>query len=97
MVNCKYEYKGHIFENEVQLDDFLINNRKFESEFGDMVFSLATKLDTLHKAREMQDATKDLKKKSKPIYIDGEDVSTEPPPYIGVTAFLASYITQDEK
>lgn len=36
---CRYIYKGHEFNSEVELDDFLIENRRFESILGDTVFS----------------------------------------------------------
>lgn len=36
---CRYIYKGHEFNSEVELDDFLIENKRFESILGDSVFS----------------------------------------------------------
>nr|DAT46443.1 MAG TPA: hypothetical protein [Caudoviricetes sp.]DAU59265.1 MAG TPA: hypothetical protein [Crassvirales sp.] len=39
---CKYIYKGHTFESEVELDDFLLEKRKYESKYGDLVFSKTT-------------------------------------------------------
>jgi hypothetical protein len=43
-MKCRYIYKGQIFESEAALDDFLIEKkRKYESKFGDLVFSRKTK------------------------------------------------------
>ena len=38
-MNCKYIYKGHVFNSEIELDDFLISKYKYESTFGDLVFN----------------------------------------------------------
>lgn len=40
MINCRYEYKGRTFNNEVALDDFLISKAKYEGEFGDLIFQV---------------------------------------------------------
>jgi len=37
-MKCRYIYKGQTFESEAALDDFLIEKRKYESKFGDLVF-----------------------------------------------------------
>ena len=39
-MNCVYYYKGHKFDSELELDNYLLGKRKFESKFGDAVFSL---------------------------------------------------------
>ena len=36
---CRYIYKGHIFDSELALDDFLLDKLPFEPVLGDMVFS----------------------------------------------------------
>ena len=99
MINCKYEYKGHLFENEIQLNDFLISKAKYESEFGDLVFQVRTeKLGSIKRARELDKETRDMKKAfevSSSKFLDGEDVSERTKTYIGVTAYLASYIRED--
>lgn len=35
---CVYYYKGHKFDSEIELDNFLITKEKFYSKFGDIVF-----------------------------------------------------------
>ena len=98
MINCKYEYKGHLFNNEVELDDFLLSKKKYESTFGDMIYSVkAEKLGTLNKVQNLDTQTKNMKKAftGKTRYIDGEDISERPKPYVGVTAYLAKFTTPD--
>ena len=36
---CKYIYKGHTFESEVELDDFLLEKRKYESKLQEIGIS----------------------------------------------------------
>nr|DAM35343.1 MAG TPA: hypothetical protein [Bacteriophage sp.] len=38
---CSYIYKGHGFNSELELDDFLLLKKPFEPEYGDLVFSLS--------------------------------------------------------
>ena len=38
-MTCKWVYKGHEFNSEIELDDFLIENKRFESTLRDVVFS----------------------------------------------------------
>ena len=35
---CLYYYKGKLIGNELQLNDFLIERKKFHSKYGDVVF-----------------------------------------------------------
>ena len=36
---CIYIYKGHTFNSELELDDFLLENKPYEPVLGDLVFS----------------------------------------------------------
>ena len=38
---CVYYYKGKLIGDEIQLNDFLIEKRKFHSKYGDVVFKLS--------------------------------------------------------
>ena len=38
-MSCIYKYKGHTFNSEAELDDFLIEKHGYESKFGDIIFS----------------------------------------------------------
>jgi len=40
-MSCIYIYKGHNFNSELELDDFLLTNAKLEPILGDVVFSLS--------------------------------------------------------
>jgi len=35
---CVYEYKGHRFNNELELNDFLLEKENYLSKYGDIVF-----------------------------------------------------------
>jgi len=35
---CVYLYKNHIFKNENELDDFILDSLPYESKYGDLVF-----------------------------------------------------------
>lgn len=57
---CRYIYKGHEFNSELALDDFLIENKRFESILGDAVFSATSAQNNVDAAlttiaREAQD------------------------------------------
>jgi len=41
-MSCVYTYKGHTFNSEAQLDDFLIEKLGYESKFGDLIFNKRT-------------------------------------------------------
>jgi hypothetical protein len=38
---CTYNYRGHTFNSEAELDDFLLAKDKYLKEFGDIVFSMS--------------------------------------------------------
>ena len=40
---CVYYYKGKLIGDELQLNDFLIERRKFHSKYGDVVFKRTNK------------------------------------------------------
>ncbi len=94
---CKYYYKGHVFQNEYQLDDFLLEKAPFEPTMGDLVFSMSTaqlnisqQLSTIAKdSHEAQKKYKELLNSSKAIYNEDGDITVEDPPYIGVNKFLS--------
>lgn len=92
-MGCLYDYKGHVFQSELALDDFLIENGKLVSKYGDMVFSRTSR------ANFTYDILMDKKKetdKLKAEYVevqrqwreDGESYEVKPP-FIGVTTFLS--------
>ena len=97
-MNCRYIYKGHEFESELALDDFLIENKQFESINGDIVFSLtsaqnsvaATLQGVSQKTTELQEKYEQWERSNKITYTESGEESLEAPPYIGVNKFLSS-------
>lgn len=100
---CRYIYKGHEFNSEVELDDFLIENRRFESILGDTVFSATSAQNNVNAALtviandavELQKKYKEWLRQNKMIYTEDGDESFEQPPYIGVNKFLSG-LTNEE-
>lgn len=100
---CRYIYKGHEFSSEIAFDDFLIENQKFESILGDIVFSQSSKkntvesiLNTISKdAKQMEQVYKEWRKQNKIKYGENGEESFDNPPYIGVNKFLSGYTNED--
>ena len=90
---CVYEYKGHRFNNELELNDFLLEKENYLSKYGDIVFERSSQF--LHAKSQVDSLiqeSKELKKKldqSKKTYIDGEIQDNPNPPYTGVNTFLS--------
>jgi hypothetical protein len=40
-MKCVYKYKGHTFNSEIELDDFILEKLPFEPTMGDLVFSMS--------------------------------------------------------
>ena len=102
-MKCRYIYKGQTFESEAALDDFLIEKRKYESKFGDLVFQrtapflhakdiIENKIlkDSSNMERLMQEAR--LRAGS----FDGDEILEFKAPYIGVTKFLSGLEVNEE-
>ena len=98
-------YKGHKFNSELELDDFLLENGKFESTLGDIVFSrtapqnaVSSKLSTIAKdTAELRRKYKEWEKSNKITYNDLGDESFEQPPFIGVNKFLSGLTNEEGK
>lgn len=96
-MSCIYTYKGHTFNSEAELDDFIIEKLGYESKFGDAVFSKSTNFLRTKDIIENQ-IIKDAEKKHlqmeiwrakrKASFIDDEELLDFPKPYIGVTRLL---------
>lgn len=100
-MNCKYIYKENIFNSEIELNDFLLEKYKYESEFKDLVFSKTTnQLNSISIVNKMNNKAKDQIRKYnslKKFYTeDGVRVNMEPP-YIGVNEFLDGFTNSDGK
>ena len=100
---CIYLYKGHRFNSELELDDFLLENKPFESILGDLVFSrtpaqnnVSSILSTIAKdSVELQKKYREWQKQHKIIYNEDGEESFEQPPYIGVNKFLSGLTNED--
>ena len=89
---CIYEYKGHKFNSELELDQFLLENNDFLTKYGDIVFSRSSihnhVIDVLNQAKEDARNLREQYFKEK-SYFDGESEEEFKPPYIGVNRFLS--------
>ena len=99
MPKCYYIYKGHKFNSELELDDFLLRKGdQMYSKYGDIVFENATLTETLNTLEDIRRRANEFQSayiRAKNTYLDGEDTLEFKPPYIGVTAFLRGLTTQD--
>lgn len=94
---CKYIYKGHTFNSELELDDFILEKLPFEPTMGDMVFEMSQQqLQVSSQLSEIAKKAHGLKKKyqemldqNKVVYDQDGEFAVEDPPYIGVNKFLA--------
>ena len=99
LMKCRYIYKGHTFDSEAALDDFLIEKQEYESLFGDLVFSrgkpyLRTKKiieqeikkDAKYQ-KELMDKVREARKRASSFY--GDEILEFRNPYIGVNKFLS--------
>lgn len=103
MAKCKWYYKEHEFVSELALDDFLMENARFEPILGDMVFSqtsaqsnVTAQLTTIaNDSKALQDKYRQLRREGKILYNADGDESLEAPPYIGVNKFLSTFQTSE--
>ncbi len=102
-MSCKYIYKNKIFDSEIELDDFLLENSKLEPILGDVVYNGNTTQNVVYaKLKKINEDSQELEKKYKSFLQkkdleyteDGEPIINEPP-YIGVNKYLANYRTSE--
>ena len=93
-MGCIYDYKGHIFQSELELDDFLLERGHLVSKYGDIVFSKSNRaIQTYDSVMNLKMDTEALKA-SKIIseVEDGkndiENINVSGNGYIGVNKFL---------
>ena len=99
---CIYNYRGHIFNSELELDNFLLEKEKYYDKYKDLVFSsskerqfaVANQLEAIRQEGEKDqgaaNAYRKAQRENKIKYGEDGEESIEQPPYIGVNAFLAS-------
>ena len=96
-MSCVYKYKGHIFNSELELDDFILAKLPFEPTMGDLVFSMSdaqlgvsSQLSKIAKeAHALNKKYKEMLNSNKVVYDQDGEVALEDPPYIGVNKFLS--------
>ena len=98
---CTYELRGHIFNSELELDDFLLSNGHLMATLGDAVFdntpAMNAALDQVQKVKKAgEDAAADHTRYKKAMeYMDGVETEDYNSPYIGVTSFLSGLRKQN--
>lgn len=100
MSSCKYRIKDKVFDNEFELDAYLLARDELVTSLGDSVFSKETKANNnINTIREViVPKTRELKKKHKGTrFIDGEEIKEMEKPYIGVLDFLSNVVIDGVK
>lgn len=102
-MKCTYTYKGHVFDSELKLDDFLIGKKKYEKKYGDEVFSRGTEfmhtesiLDDIRVQAKASDAAYEEARRKAIDMADGETAYVFNPPRIGVNAWVAGRPDPDD-
>lgn len=101
---CRYIYKGHEFNSELELDDFLLERMPFEPILGDMVFSSTQAQNIVtnsiaqieRESEKVRREAKEIRRQAKEYDEDGEPLIKKPP-YIGVNRFVGEYRTSEGK
>ena len=100
-MTCRYNYKGHIFNSEAELDDFLLERDKYLSKYGDMVFSMTTQqnasYDLIDKASKRALDRKQKWETEKERYTEDGIRREYKVPYMGVNEFLDGLTNTDDK
>jgi len=100
-MSCVYLYKGHKFNSEEALNDFLIEKSELYSKYGDIVFERSTVhshiLDILDKAGADSQDLRDKYNSAKESYHDGETSKELELPFIGVNKFLSGLRNEEKK
>lgn len=99
MASCKYILKGHTFNSETELDDFIVSKEKYRSKYGDLVFEKTeAELDADTIIEKMKNETKTVTS-SNPVEIqyeeDGEPITIMRRPYMGVNRFFGEISTEN--
>lgn len=98
-MTCKYNFKGHEFQTEEELNDFLLDTESTKSSLGDVVYSMTSQQRHYgQRFQEIQDQYQELKDKGIQIKTledseevepeDLDDIGTLKYPYISVTDLI---------
>lgn len=98
---CTYDYKGHKFNSEFELDNFLLSTGRLFSKYGDIVFSKSnvhtSVIEILEKHSKDSQELREKYNKAKEAIIDGEITKEFNPPFIGVIKFLSGLRNSDNE
>ena len=105
MKYCTYTYKGRKIGGVKELDDFLLEKKRYEAKLGDMVFSHSTrqlaaldkKAQVDKKKDELDRKYEEARKKAKQYGADEEAILKMERPYIGVSEFLTGQRNREGK
>lgn len=93
-MGCIYDYKGHVFQSELELDDFLLERGHLISKYGDIVFSKSNRaIQTYDSIMSLKMDTEALKASRTISEVedgknDIENINVSGNGYIGVNKFL---------
>lgn len=91
---CTYELDGHVFNSELELDDFLIEKYPYKEHLGDVVYSenghIIKSKDKLKTISEEADKITAWENRVRIWDEDGKSFKYQVP-YIGVNSFLSRY------
>lgn len=101
---CVYYYKGKLIGDELQLNDFLIERRKFHSKYGDVVFKRTNKANEviriiddsiIPESGSWKEKMDEMWRNGGRLYDeDGDKVivyDKEHPPFVGVNKYVDRY------
>ena len=90
-MKCKYILGNKTFNSELALDNYLISTKKFQSKYGDLIFSKAISEPQLGTLKVLDEIKDNYGTTPEPpvTYFDGEEVVHYNKPNVGVTDFLS--------
>lgn len=100
---CIYKIKGHTFNSELELDDFILEKYKYLSKYGDIVFNSTPRqlavfdqLNEIHKKALEDNHLYDLWREENFEYGEDGEITLDKYPYIGVNKFLSNQRIDDD-
>lgn len=100
-ITCTYTYKGHKFNSESELNDFLLEKEKYLKDYSDIVFDKTPA--QLYSINQLNHASKEAAEKKKEydqvkkIYNEDGIRGELKLPYMGVNEFLDGFVNKHNK
>ena len=105
-MGCVYNYKGKLFNSELELDDFLLDRKNLLNSYSDIIFNRVPQLNTkrilderyipLEVLRKQEKSDTTLAKALQSAILDNPNTGIYQN-YIGVTEFLSHFTTREGK